>query len=85
VLVLRVDNKSTISLIKNLVYHDRSKHIDVRYYLIREYEQTSQIAVDFIRTEEQLGDILTKPLCKIKFRELCNKIGLNLQSECNKD
>jgi hypothetical protein len=50
--VLRVDNKSTISLIKNLVHHDRSKHIDVRYRLIREYKQTGQIAVDFIRTEE---------------------------------
>jgi hypothetical protein len=83
--VLRVDNKSIISLVKNPVHYDRSKHIDVRYHLIREYEQTCQIAVDFIRTEEQLGDILTKPLCKIKFRELCNKIGLNLQAECIKD
>jgi hypothetical protein len=83
--VLRVDNKSIISLVKNPVHYDRSKHIDVRYHLIREYEQTCQIAMDFIRTEEQLGDILTKPLCKIKFRELCNKIGLNLQAECIKD
>jgi hypothetical protein len=48
VLVLRVDNMSTISLIKTPVHHDRSKHIDVRYHLIREYEQTCQIAVDFI-------------------------------------
>jgi hypothetical protein len=40
VLVLRVDNMSTISLIKTPVHHDRSKHIDVRYHLIREYEQT---------------------------------------------
>jgi hypothetical protein len=77
--VLRVDNKSIISLVKNPVHHDRSKHIDVRYHLIREYEQTCYIAVDFIRTEKQLEDILTKPLCKIKFRELCNKIGLKIQ------
>jgi hypothetical protein len=32
--------------------------------------------VEFIKTEEQLGDILTKPLSKIKFTDLCNKIGL---------
>jgi hypothetical protein len=38
--VLRVDNKFTISLVKNPVHHDRSKHIDVRYHMIREYEQT---------------------------------------------
>jgi hypothetical protein len=77
--VLRVDNKSTISLVKNPVHHDRSKHIDVRYHLIREYEQTCQITVKFIRTEEQLGDILTKPLGNVKFRELSNKIGLKIQ------
>jgi hypothetical protein len=77
--VLRVDNKSTISLVKNPVHHDRSKHIDVRYHLIQEYEQTGQIVVEFIRTEEQLRDILTKPLGKIKFKELCNKIGLKIQ------
>jgi hypothetical protein len=76
--VLRVDNKSTISIVKNPVHHDRSKHIDVRYHLIQEYEQTGQIAVEFIRTEEQLGDILTKPLGKVKFRELYNKIGLKI-------
>jgi hypothetical protein len=78
--ILRVDNKSTISLVRNPVHHDRSKHIDTRYHLIREYEQTGQIAVDFIRTEEQLRDILTKPLCKIKFQKLCNKIGLKICS-----
>jgi hypothetical protein len=32
--------------------------------------------VEFIKIEEQLGDILTKPLSKIKFIDLCNKIGL---------
>jgi hypothetical protein len=78
--MLKVDNKSTISLVKNPVHHDRSKHIDVRYHMIWEYEQTGQIAVDFIRTEEQLRDILTKSLCKIKFKELCNKIGLKSSS-----
>ena len=74
--VLRVDNKSTISLINNPVHHDRSKHIEMRYHLIREYANTGQLEVEFIRTEEQLGDILTKPLSKNKFRELSVKIGL---------
>jgi hypothetical protein len=74
--VLRVDNKSAISLIKNPVHHDRSKHIDTRFHLIREYANLGQIEVRFIRTEDQLGDILTKPLGKLKFRELCSKIGI---------
>ncbi|XP_034569874.1 secreted RxLR effector protein 161-like [Setaria viridis] len=65
--VLRVDNKSTISLVKNPVHHDRSKHIDTRFHLIRDYAQNGHIEVKFIRTDEQLGDVLTKPLCKTKF------------------
>jgi hypothetical protein len=83
--ILRVDNKSTISLIKNPVHHDGSKHIDGRYHLIRVYKQTGQIAVEFIRTEEQLGDILIKPLGKVKFRELCNKIGLKIQQKVHQE
>lgn len=74
--LLRVDNKSAISLMKNPVHHDRSKHIDVKLHVIRDYAQSGQIEVKFIGTNEQLGDILTKPLGKNKFRELCTKIGL---------
>jgi hypothetical protein len=35
--VLNIDNKSAISLCKNPVHHDRSKHIDTKYHYIREY------------------------------------------------
>jgi hypothetical protein len=78
--VLRIDNKLTISLVKNPVHHDRSKHINVRFHLIREYENYGQVVVEFIRTEEQLADVLTKPLGKEKFSELCSKIGLRTVS-----
>jgi hypothetical protein len=57
---LKIDNKSAISLIKNPVLNDRSYHIDTRFHLIREYEASGQVSVQFIRTCEQLGDILTK-------------------------
>jgi hypothetical protein len=67
--MLRIDNKSALSLIKNPVHHNRSKHIDVILHLIREYANEGQIEVEFIRTEEQVGDILTEPLGKNKFRE----------------
>jgi hypothetical protein len=50
--VLLIDNKSAISVIKNPILNDRSRHIDVRYQLIREYEANGQIKVQFIKTEE---------------------------------
>lgn len=49
-----VDNKSAISLIKNLVHHDRSEHNDVKFHVIRDYAQNGQIEVKFIGTNEQL-------------------------------
>jgi hypothetical protein len=60
--VLRAYNKSAISLIKNPVHHDRTKHIDVKYHYVRECADRGQIDVQFIGTVEQLGDILTKAL-----------------------
>ena len=73
---LRVDNKSTISLIKNPVHHDRTKHIDVKYHYVRECAEGGLIDVQFIGTAEQLGDILTKALGRLKYEELKSKIGL---------
>jgi hypothetical protein len=73
---LRVDNKSAISLIRNPMLNDRSRHLDTRFHLIREYEANGQISVQFIGTDEQLGDILTKSLSRVKFQELRMKIGV---------
>ncbi|CAA6674014.1 unnamed protein product [Spirodela intermedia] len=76
VIFFLVDNKSVIALIKNLVLHGHSKHIEVKYHLVRESAEKGQINVEFIRSEEQLGDVLTKPLGKVKFHEFRTKIGL---------
>jgi hypothetical protein len=73
---LRLDNKSAISLIKNPVFHERSKHIDLRFHFIRECVEKGQISVEFTRTEAQLADILTKPLGRVKFQEMREKIGV---------
>jgi len=49
---------------------------EVKYHLVWESADNGLINVDFIRSEEQLGDILTKPLGRVKFHELRTKIGL---------
>jgi hypothetical protein len=74
--LLRVDNKSAIALIKNLVLHGQSKHIEVKYHLLRESAKNGRINVEFIRSEQQLGNYLTKPLGRVKFLELHTKIDL---------
>jgi hypothetical protein len=74
--LLFVNNKVAISLIKNPVLHDRSKHIEIRFHYIRECSERVLIKIEFIRTEEQLGDILTKSLGRVKFEDLRSKIGV---------
>ena len=76
--MLYVDNKATISLIKNPVLHDRSKHIEIRFHYIRECTNQELIKIDFIQTEEQLGDIFTKSLAQVKFEELRSKIRVQI-------
>jgi hypothetical protein len=74
--LLRVDNKSVIALIKNPVLHEQSKHIEVKYHLIRESVENSRIKVEFIMSKKQLDDILIKPLGRVKFLKLRTKIEL---------
>jgi hypothetical protein len=73
---LRVDNKSAIALMKNPVFHDRSKHIEIRYHFIRQCVENGNIDVQFVRTEDQLSDILTKSLARVQFQELRRRIGI---------
>jgi hypothetical protein len=58
------------------VFHERSKHIDLRFHFIRECVEKGQIFVEFTRIEAQLADILTKPLGRVKFQEMREKIGV---------
>ena len=76
--VLLIDNQSAIALCKNPVFHERSKHIDVRYHLVRNCVEKKKLAVEYVKTEEQLADILTKPLARFRFQALKEKIGIKL-------
>jgi hypothetical protein len=73
---LLIDNKSAIELSKNPVYHERSKHIDTRFHYIRECISDGMIEVDHVGTDGQLADILTKPLGRVKFVEMRQKLGV---------
>jgi hypothetical protein len=78
---LLIDNQSAIQLCKNPVYHDRTKHIDTRFHYIRECVQNGKINVDYVHTSEQLADIMTKALPRVKFQELRGKMGvINISS-----
>ncbi|KAJ1257988.1 hypothetical protein BS78_10G038800 [Paspalum vaginatum] len=74
--VLKMDNQSAIALSKDPMLHDRSKHIDTRFHFIRECAEKGDINIEFAGTQDQLADILTKPLGRKVFQELRGRIGV---------
>jgi hypothetical protein len=80
---LRIDSQAAIQLSKNPAFHDRSKHIDVRYHFIRECIEENRVTVESIGTIDQLADILTKALGRERFCELRSKLGvISVQNIC---
>lgn len=77
---LNIDNQSAICLIKNVDYHKRCKHIDIRYNFIKEKYSEKQIDLKYVNTKEQYADIFTKALPKEQFQYLRNKIGVKQAS-----
>ncbi|GKF08955.1 hypothetical protein Tco_0043179 [Tanacetum coccineum] len=70
------DNKSDIALCCNNVQHSRSKHIDIRFHLIKEQVENGVVKLYFVNTEYQLADIFTKVLCRERIEFLINKLGM---------
>jgi hypothetical protein len=73
---LRMDNKSALALMKNHVFHERSKHIRVRYHYVRQCIEEGSLRADFISTKDQLANMGTKALGQVRFQELCARIGM---------
>ena len=65
--VIHFDNQSCIKLSVNPVFHDRSKHIYIRYHHLRYFVQRHIMLLRYISMQDQDADILTKALAKRKF------------------
>ena len=70
------DNQSCMKLSENPVFHDRSKHIEIKYYYIMDMVQRGAVRLQFVIIEDQVADVLTKPLSKTKFEYFKDKLGV---------
>jgi hypothetical protein len=70
------DNQSCIKLSENPVFHDRSKHIEIIYHFIRDKVQNGVVKPQYVPTNEQVADILTKGLPKGMFEYFREKLGV---------
>ncbi|GJU09489.1 ribonuclease H-like domain-containing protein [Tanacetum coccineum] len=58
---IHIDNESTICIVKNPVYHSKTKHIEIRHHFIRDCYEKKLISVEKIHTDLNVADLLTKP------------------------
>lgn len=56
---LNIDNQSAICLIKNVDYHKRCKHIDIKYNFVKDKYVEKQIDLNYVCTKEQYADVFT--------------------------
>jgi hypothetical protein len=73
---LHCDNQSAIALATTDNYHARTKHMDLRYYFIRDLINKGVIKFCYCPTEDMVADILTKALPRWKVAALSTALGL---------
>ena len=72
---IRSDNLGAITLSHDVLYHARTKHINIVYHFICERVASNQVALTYVRSKENLADPMTKALDLSQHRYLRNKLG----------
>ena len=70
------DNQSCVKLSENLVFHDKLKHIEIKYHYIKYMVQRGAMNLQHVTMEEQIVDVLINPLARVKFTYFKEKLGV---------
>ena len=61
---------------ENPVFHDKSKHIEIKYHYIKDMVQRGAVNLQYVAMDEQIVDVLTKPLDRVNFEYFREKLGV---------
>ncbi|GKE49379.1 putative ribonuclease H-like domain-containing protein [Tanacetum coccineum] len=73
---IHINNESTISIVKNPVFHLKTKHIEIRHHFIRDSNEKKLIQMIKIHTDKNVADLLTKAFDVSRFQYLIASIGM---------
>ncbi|TYJ52530.1 hypothetical protein B9479_006854 [Cryptococcus floricola] len=76
---INCDNQGALALATNPGAHHRTKHIDIRIHMIRDYVEVGLIRLEYVRSKSNIADILTKALEPIL--HVANVRGLRIRAE----
>ena len=74
---LYCDNKSAIEIAQNPVQHDRTNHVEIDRHFIKEKLENKVLRLPYVKSDDQLADILTKAVTGRVFHRLLGKLGLD--------
>ena len=63
-------------MLENLVFHDKLKHIEIKYHYIRDMVQRGVVKLQYVTTDDQIADVLMKPSARVKFGYFREKLGV---------
>ena len=73
---IHCDNESCVKLSEKSVFHEKLKNIKIKYHYIRDMVQRGVMKLQYVGTDEQISDVLTKPLAKVKFECFRERLGV---------
>jgi hypothetical protein len=72
------DNQPSIDLVASEGHHERTKHVDIYYYYIKDAVKDGKIKLTHVPTADMAADGLTKPLDKTKHAAWVAQVGMRL-------
>ena len=72
-----MDNQGAMKLADNPQFHNRTKHIDIRYHFLRDTLAAGEITLRYLPTADMVADVLTKPLPRDKHEQHSGSMGLH--------
>jgi len=76
IIEISVDNQAAITLSHNPVFHEKTKHFNIKLYFLREVQKNGDVMLIYYKSKDQLDNLFTKPLPVSRFEFLRQKIGI---------